>query len=112
MLYGIDVIIVGPGAVATPIWDKAESMDASPYEKTGYAEAIKRMQKYAIGNGRKGYPPEKVGEVVLHALTTSKPRVRYAVVPGNPIGHFIQSLLPKRVIDGIIAKNLGFDPEH
>ena len=70
------------------------------------------MQKYAIGNGRGGYPTEKVGEVVLHSLTTSKPRVRYAVVPGNPIGHLIQSLLPKRVIDGIIAKNLGFDPEH
>jgi NAD(P)-dependent dehydrogenase (short-subunit alcohol dehydrogenase family) len=24
MLYRIDVIIIGPGSVATPIWDKAE----------------------------------------------------------------------------------------
>ncbi len=44
MLYGIDVIIVGPGAVATPIWDKAESMDTSPYEKTEYAKC---RQTYA-----------------------------------------------------------------
>lgn len=108
MLYGIDVIIVGPGAVATPIWDKAEKVDLSMYENTEYAVAANRLQKYMVEDGKKGYPPEKVGEVVLHALTTPKPRVRYAVVPGNLISHFIQGLLPKRVIDGIIAENLGF----
>ena len=109
MLYGIDVIIVGPGSVATPIWDKAEVVDLSLYENTEYAESAKRVQKYMVENGRKGYPPEKVGEVVLHVLTTAKPRVRYAVVPGNPITRFIQSLLPKRVIDRVVAKNLGFE---
>jgi NAD(P)-dependent dehydrogenase (short-subunit alcohol dehydrogenase family) len=108
MLYGIDVIIVGPGAVATPIWDKADKVDLSMYENTDFAEAARRLQKYMVEDGRKGYPPEKVGEVVWQALTTSKPRVRYAVVPGNPVSQIIQSLLPKRVIDGIIARNLGF----
>ena len=108
MLYGIDVIIVGPGSVATPIWDKAENLDISIYSNTEYAEAIRRIYKYMIEDGRNGYPPEKVGEVVLHALTTPKPRVRYAVVPGNPIRQFIQRLLPSRVIDRIIARNLGF----
>jgi NAD(P)-dependent dehydrogenase (short-subunit alcohol dehydrogenase family) len=109
MLYGIDVIIVGPGSVATPIWDKAEKVDLSMYENTDFAEVAERLQKYMIEDGRKGYPPEKLGEVVWQALTTSKPRVRYAVVPGNIISQIIQSLLPKRVIDGIIAKNLGFE---
>jgi len=108
MLYGIDVIVVGPGSVATPIWDKAENLDLSIYSDTEYAEAIRRIYKYMIEDGRKGYPPEKVGEIVLHALTTSKPRVRYAVVPGNSMRRIIQGLLPKRIIDRIIARNLGF----
>jgi len=108
MLYGIDVIIIGPGAVATPIWDKADQADISLYENTEYFEAGKRLLKYMVKDGKKGYPPEKVGEVTWQALTTAKPRVRYAVVPGNPIRNFIQSLLPKRVLDNIIAKNLGF----
>jgi NAD(P)-dependent dehydrogenase (short-subunit alcohol dehydrogenase family) len=108
MLYGIDVIVVGPGSVATPIWDKAEQEDLSMYADTDYMEAAHRMQKYMVEDGRKGYPPEKVGEVVLQALTTPKPRVRYAVIPGSSLRRIIQMLIPKRMVDGIIARNLGF----
>jgi len=108
MLYGIDVIIIGPGSVATPIWDKAEAGDFSHYDNTEYTESARRVQKYMIEDGRRGYPPEKVGEVTLHALTTPKPRVRYAVIPGSSIRRIIQMLLPKRMVDNIIAKNLGF----
>lgn len=108
MLYGIDVIIVGPGAVATPIWDKAEQLDISPYTNTDYLEAARRMLKYMIDGGRKGYPPEKVGDVVLHALTTARPRVRYAVIPMRSWRRIIRMFLPKRVVDRIIARGLGF----
>jgi NAD(P)-dependent dehydrogenase (short-subunit alcohol dehydrogenase family) len=108
MLYGIDVIIVGPGAVATSIWEKADEVDLSLYQETDYSQVATGFQKYIVAEGRKGYPPEKVGEVVLQALTASKPRVRYAVVPGNPLIQIIQELLPRRVIDKIIAQSLGF----
>lgn len=108
MLYGIDVIIVGPGSIATPIWDKAEQLDTSPYEKTDYVEAALRVQKYMIQEGRNGFPPEKVGDVVLYTLTTAKPRVRYPVIPGSSFQRLIQMLLPKRMVDNIIAKRLGF----
>lgn len=110
MLYGIDVILVGPGPVVTPIWDKAEQMDLSLYKDTDFMQPALKFQKYALENGRNGYPPEKVGEVVLHALTANKPRVRYAVVRGNPIMHFFEDILPRRFIDGIVAKNLGLKP--
>jgi short-subunit dehydrogenase len=108
MLYGIDVVIVAPGSIATPIWDKAEQIDTSPYESTDYFESALRVQKYMIQNGRNGYPPEKVGEVVLHTLTTAKPRVRYSVIPGSSFQRIIQMLLPKRMVDKIIARRLGF----
>ena len=108
MLYGIDVIIIGPGSVATPIWDKAEKEDLSRYADTDYIESARRVYQYMIRDGRKGYPPEKVGEVVWHALTTPNPRVRYAVIPGSSFRRILQTLLPRRVVDRIIARNLGF----
>lgn len=108
MLYGIDVVIIGPGAVATPIWDKAEQLNLSPYANTEYAGALQRVQEYAVRNGRKGLPPEKVAEVVWHALTAPRPHVRYAVAPGSRLGRFIQMIAPKRIVDRVIARNLGF----
>lgn len=112
MLYGIEVIIVGPGPIATPIWEKADQMDFSSYQNTEYMEAIKRFQKYATDSGRKGYPPEKVAQVVLRALSSPRPRVRYAVVPGNPIVNLLQEILPKRMLDEIIARGLGLKPKR
>jgi NAD(P)-dependent dehydrogenase (short-subunit alcohol dehydrogenase family) len=108
ILYGIDVIIVGPGPIATPIWDKAEQADLSLYANTDYVEAAQRAQKYMIRNGRNGLPPEKVGEVVWRALTTRNPRVRYSVVGRDFLRRFVQRLLPKRVVDRIVARALGF----
>ena len=107
MLYGIDVIIIGPGPIATPIWDKAETADKSLYAQTDYVESARRAEAYMIRNGKNGLPPEKVGEVVLQVLTTRNPHVRYAVVGRDFLRRFLQRLLPKRVVDRIIAKNLG-----
>ena len=109
MLYGIDVIIVAPGSVATPIWDKAEKTKLSAYENTDYAEAARRVQEMMVHDGRNGLPAQRVGEVVFCALTTSSPRVRYAVIPGNLLSRAIRAIrmmLPKRFMDRIVAKRL------
>ena len=108
MLYGIDVIIIGPGSVATPIWDKAEQADVSLYAATDYVESARRAQKFMIQTGRRGLPAERVGEVVHQALTSPRPKVRYAIVRENALRRVLISLLPKRVIDTVIARNLGF----
>lgn len=108
ILYGIDVIIVAPGSVATPIWDKAEEFDLSAYADTEYIDAARRARDYMIRSGKNGLPVEKVSHVVLEALTTPNPRVRYAVVRPGSITRFAQMLLPMRFVDSLIMKNLGF----
>lgn len=108
MLYGIDVIVVAPGAVATAIWNKVEASDISQYENTDYGTSFKTFKDYFIKQGRKGYPPERVGEVIWKALTVPNPHLRYAVVPNPLFNWIIPRILPKRMLDRAFAKNLGF----
>jgi NAD(P)-dependent dehydrogenase (short-subunit alcohol dehydrogenase family) len=107
LLYGIDVIVIGPGAVATSIWDKGESADTSAYQGTEYAPILDRFRKYFVAEGRKGLPPEEIGRVVHVALTTARPKVRYAVVRQRFVNWTLPMLLPKRLLDKIIGKQLG-----
>jgi NAD(P)-dependent dehydrogenase (short-subunit alcohol dehydrogenase family) len=107
MLYGIDVIVVGPGAVVTAIWDKAESDEYGPYRATDYGTILDRFARYFIAEGRKGLSPEVVGEVVYRALTAAKPNVRYAVVGKKFQDWTLPRLLPKRMVDRFIGRQTG-----
>lgn len=106
MLFGIDVIIIAPGTVATPIWDRANSLDLSQFAETPYASALEKVRDYMIVNGKKGLPSEKLGEIVKTALTNTKPRTRYTVKP-DPIKNLVVSTLPKRIVDSLIARRAG-----
>ena len=110
MLYGIDVIIVAPGSVATPIWDKAEQIDLSPYQTSPYFGIIKRFRDYMIAEGRKGWSPERLGEVVCEALTAARPKTRYSPVAGRFQNWTLPRMLPTRVVDRIIARTFGIRP--
>jgi NAD(P)-dependent dehydrogenase (short-subunit alcohol dehydrogenase family) len=110
MIYGIDVIIVAPGSVATPIWDKAEQIDLTPYSKSPYFEILKRFRDYMITEGRKGWSSERVGEVVCEALTAARPKARYSPVAGRFQNWTLPRLLPVRAVDRIIAKTFGIRP--
>jgi hypothetical protein len=79
MLFGIDLILIEPGTVATAMYDKGEKEDLSEFKQTEYYEALMRFQKYIVAEGRKGLPPERLGKAVHLALTTAKPKARYAL---------------------------------
>ena len=106
MMFGIDVIVIGPGAVATPIWAKADQLDVSAYARTPYAGALDRIKAYMVSNGGKGLKPEALGELIAKALTVANPKVRYAITP-DPFQNFLTGVLPKRTLDKVIGKRLG-----
>jgi NAD(P)-dependent dehydrogenase (short-subunit alcohol dehydrogenase family) len=109
MLYGIDVIVIGPGPVRTEIWDKAEEIDLSEYEGSPYLPILRRFQEDFIAQGRKGYPPERLGQLIHKALTTSRPRVRYAADNRGLGEKIFTRLAPRRVLDRVIARTLGLE---
>ena len=105
MMFGVEVIVVAPGPVATPIWGKAKGADAK-FAETPYAPAIERLMRYTRSLDRNGLPPERIGEAVKKALSAARPRTRYTVTP-EPIQNALVSILPKRFVDKMIARRLG-----
>ena len=111
MLFGIDVVIVAPGPVKTPIWSKGQgSFDIDKYRNSPYLPALQKVTAYMQHLDSIGLPPEKIAEVVHDALTVPKPRVRYQIAP-DPMRHLMTAVLPKRMVDKIIAKRVGLMPQ-
>lgn len=109
MLFGIDVIIVAPGAVKTPIWGKADEVDMTRYQNSPYLPALQKVRQFTRHLSEIGLPPEKIAERIAEALTSSQPKVRYAITP-DPMRQLVTAILPKRMVDRIIAKRLGLLP--
>src|SRR5436305_224411 len=74
MLFGIDVVIVAPGAVKTPIWAKAEEVDFSSYRISPFFPALERIRKFMLQLGENGLPPETIAERIFEVLTSSHPK--------------------------------------
>src|SRR6202043_147004 len=107
-LFGIDVVMIEPGTVNTSMYDKGEKEDLSEFKQTEYWEAVQKFQKWIVNEARtNGLPPERLGEAVHVALSTAKPKARYAVVPHRFKNWTLPRLLPARMLDASLAKALG-----
>lgn len=109
MLYGIDVVAINPGPIATPIWDKAEELDPEQYADTDFAGPISQVLKYMLKRGKTGLPPVKVAQAVHTALTDATPRLNTIVTP-DAFQNWLMRTLPRRMVDKMIAKQLKLDP--
>jgi NAD(P)-dependent dehydrogenase (short-subunit alcohol dehydrogenase family) len=104
--YGIDVIVIEPGAVRTEIWDKG-AVGAERYADTDYADSISRFGEYAQGLAKTGYSPEQFGRLVREVFEKRRPRTRYAISPRKLTSFTVPRLLPDRWLDRLIARNIG-----
>jgi NAD(P)-dependent dehydrogenase (short-subunit alcohol dehydrogenase family) len=104
--YGIDVIVIEPGAVRTEIWDKG-AVGAKRYDDTDYAEPLARFGEYAQGLAKNGYTPEQFGRFVREVFEKRRPRTRYAISPRKLTGFTLPRLLPDRWLDRLIARTVG-----
>jgi NAD(P)-dependent dehydrogenase (short-subunit alcohol dehydrogenase family) len=110
LMYGIEVVAINPGPIATPIWDKAEELDPNQYADTDYIGPIEKLMGFMVKRGRRGLPPVKVAEAVYAGLTDAKPRLNTVLTPDR-FQTWLLSVLPSRMTDRMIAKQLGLTPE-
>jgi NAD(P)-dependent dehydrogenase (short-subunit alcohol dehydrogenase family) len=111
--FGVQVSIVEPGSIATPIWEKGTetaravrgSLSAEAQEL--YGGPVGRFEEVMRQSAERGAPPEKVAKVVTHALTARRPRTRYLVGADARAMATLKRLLPDRLRDRLVARATG-----
>lgn len=110
--WGIEVSIVEPGAIKTPIWDKGisgadELLAQIPQDQRDlYHKVIATIRGFAVKTAGTAIPPSAVAKAVEHALTSMRPKTRYVVGKDAKIQALINRL-PDRWRDAVIYKFLG-----
>lgn len=107
LVHGIDVIIVGPGAIKTPIWSKADDLNVDQYKQTEYYDMLVGMKNMMQSFGAAGLEAADVGALVLKALTIANPKTRYPILRNKFAMWTLPNLLPKRMVDRAVAKRFG-----
>jgi NAD(P)-dependent dehydrogenase (short-subunit alcohol dehydrogenase family) len=108
MPYGIDVIVIRPGAVKTPIWEKGALPVASGrYHQTIYSGPLKRFQDMAEKLVSGGDPPERIGTSIRKVFEARRPRTKYTIVSGRFADWTIPTTLPDRWLDRLVGRTLS-----
>jgi len=103
--FGVKVVIVGPGSVKTPIWDKGINFEK--YESTIYGDILRKFGEAAKKGGEAGLKASYLGKQLADIVDNDNPKLRYAFVPQRLMNWSIPLRLPERWIDSAIKKRLG-----
>jgi NAD(P)-dependent dehydrogenase (short-subunit alcohol dehydrogenase family) len=111
---GIEVVVIEPGAIKTPIWGKGnaaadEMLEGAPPEAEQlYGDMIRAVRAETVKiEEERGLPPEEVAKVVGEAMTASKPKTRYLVGRDAKMRAALAKRLPDRVMDSLIGRALS-----
>jgi NAD(P)-dependent dehydrogenase (short-subunit alcohol dehydrogenase family) len=107
--FGIDVVVIEPGGIATEWGDiAADNLEATsghgPYAPQ--AEAVARTLR-AESTGNRNSPPSVVADAIGKAVTAAKPKTRYAMGFGAKPLITARSLLGDRQFDAVISRAIG-----
>jgi NAD(P)-dependent dehydrogenase (short-subunit alcohol dehydrogenase family) len=108
---GVQVALVEPGSVATPIWDKgraeAKDFDVPDELRQQYGHIPEVIDRMLRSTGERGVPAEQVAETIERALTARRMRARYVVGRDARAMIAIRRLLPDLVFDRFARRALG-----
>ena len=117
-VWGIEVIVIEPGAIATPIWQKGlEAADVnikgkSERELELYGPAFDALRAGATMMESRAVGAEAVAKVVEQALTTARPRPRYVVGTDAKVQAFLARFVPDRIRDALILRIMGYPRDN
>ncbi len=109
--WQIDVSLIEPGSVATPIWSKCLAMrdkllaQLPPSAPEYYRTAIEAVMRALAGEERSGMPVARVANSVVRALTARRPKAQYIVGAPARVGAML-ALLPSSLHDRFLRASM------
>jgi NAD(P)-dependent dehydrogenase (short-subunit alcohol dehydrogenase family) len=110
---GIEVVLIEPGGVKTPIWDKGLSEADEVEERLGaegqrlYGRLIGALRREVENiQTRTGMEPSEVADVIAKALTAGRPKTRYLVGRDAKTRWAASKRLPDRAFDALVDRAL------
>lgn len=108
--WKLPVVVVQPGAIATPIWEKAQQekervlAGMSERARELYAPDLAAVDGMIDESAGRAIPPERVARTIATALTARRPRTRYRVGLDSQASWWLSRLLPDRALDAVLAR--------
>jgi NAD(P)-dependent dehydrogenase (short-subunit alcohol dehydrogenase family) len=107
----VQVTLIEPGSVATPIWDKSrvesERVSIPPELQEQYGHVPAAMDKVLQDTARRGVPAELVAATIERALSARRMKARYVVGRDARAMLVAKRLLPDHVFDMLARRVLG-----
>jgi NAD(P)-dependent dehydrogenase (short-subunit alcohol dehydrogenase family) len=106
---GIEVILIEPSAISTPIWSKGitylgELLQSSSPRMDRYRERLTAFRESLHSADEHGKAPEDVADAIARALTAKKPNARYVVGAAGRFATALRPLIPDRVADKLAER--------
>jgi short-subunit dehydrogenase len=97
--FGIDVVIIKPGAILTEWNSIARENLLKVSGNTAYKELAQKHVKMLANADSGGSSPKVVAETILKAVQSKKPKTRYATGSGSTIVLLMRKILSDRLFD-------------
>lgn len=117
--WGMEVVVIQPGTIATPIWDTSTAAADQMMERMSpevaaqmnhlYGAPLNAVRAWAASAAQTGISPDEVAKVVAEALTVQRPRTRYLVGIDARITAWI-ARLPDRLRDTLLLRRFASQP--
>lgn len=104
--FGIKTVILEPGGIATPIWDKANVQDSSFIDEkylTSYNLSVEKMQP-----GKGGLHPDDAAKQIYQIIKKKNPGSRY-IIAKSKFSKYIVMISPTSLLDWIFKKAYKMD---
>ena len=108
----IEVCLIEPGSVATPIWSKGRAMGdrmmrrITPAMPDYYRDATASLVRSIEGEERGGMPAGTVVDAIVRALTDARPKPRQVLGATARLGATLAMLLPARLYDRFVRATM------